>query len=186
MRTLTITLSGALLLAACRTSHVDQARADVTRTIRAAAVVNLRGSDGTPHGTLQLDAIAGGGVRLTGTLTGLPPGPHGIHLHAAGRCEPPGFESAGGHFNPQGRQHGLRNPAGPHAGDAPNIVADASGRAAVDLTFAGASLEEAGARSLRDADGAAVVVHASQDDQVTDPSGNSGARIACGVIEQAR
>jgi Cu-Zn family superoxide dismutase len=97
-----------------------------------------------------------------------------------GSCEPTAFTSAGGHLNPGGRQHGLENPAGPHAGDMPNLTADASGRAVVDITTDRVSLDAAG--PLFDADGTAIVVHAAPDDNRTDPAGNAGARVACGVI----
>jgi Cu-Zn family superoxide dismutase len=108
--------------------------------------------------------------------TGLPPGSHGLHVHEKGLCDGPGFASAGGHWNPTGRQHGRDNPAGAHMGDLPNLEIDASGRgsAAIPLGVAG--------QGLTDPDGAALVVHAKGDDYRTDPSGNSGTRIACAVI----
>ena len=106
-----------------------------------------------------------------------------MHLHAVGLCEPPAFTSAGGHFNPRNTRHGLISPEGPHAGDLPAIAADANGVARVDHTTSLVTLGD-GAHSVFDGDGTAVVVHAAGDDQRTDPSGNSGARIACGVIER--
>lgn len=143
----------------------------------------MRSPSGEQLGTLHLSAAPQGGVRLQGTLAGIAPGPHGIHIHAVGRCDAPSFESAGAHFNPGARQHGLRNPAGAHAGDAPNIVSDAARRAVIDLHFPAVALGPWSPGNLRDSDGSAVVIHADPDDHVTDPSGNSGARIACGVIE---
>jgi Cu-Zn family superoxide dismutase len=123
----------------------------------------------------------GGQVRIVVQASGLPPGPHGVHLHAVGRCEAPGFQSAGGHFNPLGKKHGLESAAGPHAGDLPELEADASGRveyvAVTDRVTLGT-----GPTSLFDADGSALVIHAAADDQRTDPSGNSGDRILCGVV----
>jgi Cu-Zn family superoxide dismutase len=148
----------------------------------AAGTVVIRSSTGERLGALDLIPTPDGRLRLRGTLAGIPRGTHGIHLHAIGRCEPPGFESTGGHFNPTSRQHGLENAAGPHAGDAPNIEAGGDGRAAIDIVLAAASLDPSNAAFINDADGAAVVIHASADDQRTDPSGNSGARIACGVV----
>lgn len=145
--------------------------------------VTLRGSNAMHHGTLRVERAEGGGVRLTGMLVGVPAGPHGMHIHAVGRCDAPDFASAGGHLNPEGRQHGLRNPAGPHAGDAPNVVANPGGRVPVDLIFPYASALPGTVASLRDADGSAVVLHARADDQVTEPSGDSGPRIACGVVQ---
>jgi Cu-Zn family superoxide dismutase len=146
------------------------------------ATATVRNASGTSLGVLRLESVAGG-VRLSGQLTGLTPGAHGIHLHAVGSCDAPGFTSAGAHFNPRSTKHGLVNPEGPHAGDMPAIAADANGRAVVDHTTALVTLGS-GANSVFDADGTAVVVHAATDDQRTDPSGNSGARIGCGVVER--
>ena len=115
------------------------------------------------------DVVIRANITLEGTLA------RGFHVHAVGRCEPP-FETAGGHFNPAGRQHGFLNPAGSHAGDLANLLADGQTH---DHTREGLALE-----SLLDADGSALVVHATQDDYKTDPSGNSGARVACGVIRR--
>ena len=112
--------------------------------------------------------------------TGLPHGLHGIHVHSVGRCDPPDFTSAGTHWNPLSRKHGLNNPAGPHAGDMRNVEVAANGVLETTVTLAGASMA-----TLLDADGAALVLHASPDDYVTDPSGNSGARIACAVLQPA-
>ena len=145
------------------------------------ATVTIRSASGDSLGTLGFVTGANGAARLIGALSGIPAGRHGIHVHQTGRCDAPAFTSAGGHFNPAGKQHGLENPMGSHAGDAPNIEADASMKANVDITFAGATLGSA-SNSLLDADGSAVVIHAAADDQRTDPSGNSGARIACGVV----
>jgi Cu-Zn family superoxide dismutase len=113
----------------------------------------------------------------------LPAGTHGIHFHEVARCDggATAFSTAGAHYNPLGRQHGLDNPAGPHAGDAPNIVIPASGVGAASFGTDRVSLTP-GTISLFDADGSALVIHANADDQRTQPSGNSGARIACGVV----
>jgi len=118
-----------------------------------------------------------GGVSFRISATGLPHGLHGIHIHTVGRCDPPDFASAGPHWNPLGKKHGLNSPAGPHAGDLPNVEVAANGVLAATVTVSGASM-----MSLLDADGAALVIHANADDYMTDPSGNSGARIACAVI----
>jgi Cu-Zn family superoxide dismutase len=124
-----------------------------------------------------------GGVSFHIEARGLPHGIHGIHVHSVGRCDPPDFASAGPHWNPASRKHGLNNPAGPHAGDLPNVEVAANGVLSATVTLPGASLTGAGpAGTLLDADGAALVIHAAADDYVTDPSGNSGARIACAVI----
>jgi Cu-Zn family superoxide dismutase len=148
-----------------------------------AATATVRDASGASLGVVRLESVTGG-VRLTGQLTGLTPGAHGVHLHAVGRCDAPGFTSAGDHFNPRQAKHGLVNPEGPHAGDMPAIGADANGRAVVDHTTGLVTLE-GGAQAVFDADGTAIVVHASSDDQRTDPSGNSGSRIACGIIERS-
>ena len=118
-----------------------------------------------------------GGVSFRIDASGLPHGIHGIHVHSVGRCDGPDFASAGPHWNPAGRKHGTGNPAGPHAGDLPNVEVAANGVLAATVVLPGTSMA-----NLLDADGAALVLHAGPDDNVTDPSGNSGARIACAVI----
>jgi Cu-Zn family superoxide dismutase len=120
------------------------------------------------------------GIEVRVQAAGLPPGHYGVHLHAVGRCEGPAFTSAGPHWNPTGRQHGSLNPAGHHMGDLPNLDVDEHGAGRLEFAIAGASTS--GAEGLFDADGTAVVIHAAADDYRTDPSGNSGARIACGVL----
>lgn len=135
---------------------------------------------------MRADGAAIGAVRLFGEPTGvllrvnasgLPPGQHGVHLHAVGRCDPPAFTSAGPHWNPTGKQHGHLNPAGWHRGDLGNLGVGTDGRLVAGLLAPGATLAE-----LRDADGTALVIHAKPDDGRTDPSGNSGDRIACAVL----
>ena len=140
----------------------------------------LMNASGQTVGTAQLSETAAG-VRVAVSAQGLPAGVHGIHIHAVGTCTPPDFASAGGHFNPTAAQHGLRNPAGAHAGDLPNMTVAANGTASYATSTARVTLG-AGAASLFDADGSALVIHADPDDEVTDPTGNSGGRIACGVI----
>jgi Cu-Zn family superoxide dismutase len=132
----------------------------------------LRNAGGEPVGVATLTDAAGA-LQLGVSVGGLSPGPHGIHLHAEGSCTPPDFTSAGPHFNPTGRQHGRLNPAGPHVGDLPNLIVGPDSSA--DTTFVVAP-------ALRAADRAALVVHAGADDERTDPSGNSGARLACAVL----
>ncbi len=113
----------------------------------------------------------------------LPPGKHAIHFHAEGKCDPPDFSSAGGHFNPFDKQHGFNNPKGYHSGDLPNIEVGADGSVSVDLFTADASLLQGKPNSLLKPGGTAIVIHEKEDDYVTDPAGNSGSRIACGVIK---
>jgi superoxide dismutase, Cu-Zn family len=120
-----------------------------------------------------------GGVHISGELTGVPNGDHGFHIHETGACDAAAkFESAGKHFEPAGHKHGTENPEGPHAGDLMNVTADDDGKVVVDLHNANVTLEQ-----LMDADGSALVLHEAADDYKTDPSGNSGDRFACGVIE---
>jgi Cu-Zn family superoxide dismutase len=173
-------LSIALVLSACART-LEKVGDDVLLRDHVADVT-MRSATGNALGTLRFVRTASGSARLVGSLTGLSAGSHGIHVHAVGRCDAPSFASAGAHFNPAGRQHGLDNPMGSHAGDAPNISADATLRAEVDVTFSNTTLTTSASNTLLDADGSAVVVHANPDDQKTDPSGNSGARIACGVV----
>jgi Cu-Zn family superoxide dismutase len=139
----------------------------------------LRLANGLPAGTAQLLA-SGSQVNVSIALAGIAEGVHGVHLHKVGSCEAPDFESAGGHLDPQGRQHGMQNPAGAHLGDLPNVTIGRTGAGTVSAALRGS--REAVLAQLFDGDGTAVVVHAGADDYRTDPSGNSGARIACGVL----
>lgn len=125
------------------------------------------------------------GVIISLTARQLPPGTHGFHIHEHGHCEGPTFASAGGHFNPDGHKHGFMNPAGPHAGDLPNITVAADGTVAVDVLAPKVTLK-AGKYSLLKAGGTTLMIHAGPDDYKTDPAGDSGARIACGTIEAVR
>lgn len=122
-----------------------------------------------------------GGVKIAVRVNGPAPGPHGIHIHAVGKCDPPDFASAGGHYNPDGKEHGLGNPDGPHAGDLPVLVVSQDGTGILETTNNLLTNRPKG-KELFDTDGAALVIHAAADDQNTDPTGDSGARIACGVI----
>ncbi|MCC7125252.1 MAG: superoxide dismutase family protein [Acidobacteria bacterium] len=145
--------------------------------------VELRTPQGQVVGTAEATSTQGGGVRFALDLKGLPAGPHAIHIHETPKCEPPDFMSAGGHLNPEKKKHGLENPEGPHRGDMPNITIGADGTLKTTVTNSAASLS--GANSLLTT-GAALVIHASADDMKTDPSGNAGARIACGVIAPSK
>jgi Cu-Zn family superoxide dismutase len=142
----------------------------------------LKNADGKEVGTATLTP-GKGGVKVHVKVADLPPGKHGIHIHAAAKCEPPDFKSAGGHFNPAGKKHGLKSPEGAHAGDLPNLVVAKNGKASSTFTARSATLDE-GEGSLFGPDGTAIVIHADPDDEKTDPAGSSGARIACGVIEK--
>ena len=161
------------LLAAC-----------VANEPRGGAPMPLVNASGQSIGTVRAWQTTGG-VTFRIDATGLPHGVHGLHLHAVGRCDPPGFTSAGPHWNPASRKHGLNNSAGPHAGDLRNVTVAANGALGETVTLSGASLTAPPGTpgALLDADGAALVLHAQADDYVTDPSGDSGARIACAVIQ---
>lgn len=142
-------------------------------------VVEIRKADGTVVARAILWP-ANGGVEVRVQAAGLPHGQYGVHIHATGRCDPPGFESAGAHWNPTGRQHGSLNPQGHHLGDLDNLVVNADG-GRLEFAIPGATLR-GGEHPIVDADGASIVIHAAADDYRTDPSGNSGARIACGLL----
>jgi Cu-Zn family superoxide dismutase len=122
------------------------------------------------------------GVKIVMQIENLLPGEHAFHIHAKGACAAPDFLSAGGHFNPFEKQHGLKNPAGPHAGDLPNIMVGPDGKANVEVLAKLVTLKEGEKNSLLQTGGTSLVIHAGADDYVTDPAGNAGARIACGVI----
>jgi Cu-Zn family superoxide dismutase len=126
----------------------------------------------------------GSRLRILIDVSGLPPGPKAVHVHEIGQCDPPAFRAAGGHVNPTNAEHGRANPRGPHAGDLPDIVVDPDGRGHLETTTNRVTLRK-GTTSLLDADGSALVLHERGDDQRTDPDGESGARIACGVLAPA-
>ena len=123
-----------------------------------------------------------GGVRIDVQVSQLPVGTHGIHIHTVGKCEGPAFTTAGGHFNPASKKHGKENPEGPHAGDLQNIEVGADGTGKASLSDLNVTLGD-GPNSLLHEGGTALVIHEKADDYKTDPAGNSGARIACGVIQ---
>jgi Cu-Zn family superoxide dismutase len=125
------------------------------------------------------------GVEIAVQVHDMPPGLHGIHIHAVGKCETPDFKSAGGHFNPFERKHGLKNREGAHVGDMPNLLVGPDGTASGAILVPLASLEP-GKNSLFHPDGAALMIHAGKDDQISDPAGDAGARIACGVIKRVK
>jgi Cu-Zn family superoxide dismutase len=141
----------------------------------------LKDKDGKEVGKVEL-TDSPSGVLLRLTLEGIPPGDHAFHVHAVGKCEPPDFKSAGPHFNPDETKHGLLNPEGPHSGDMPNLHVPDSGKLTVEVFNEMVTLD--GEQALLDDDGSAIVVHASADDYTTDPAGNAGDRIACGVVTE--
>lgn len=182
-----LSLGLSLGLTACSAPEeaTDEAAVDPMASETAAAepmqaVAMLITADGTEVGTATAMA-EGDTVSISIEGMDMPPGEHGVHVHTTGVCEGPAFTSAGGHWNPESAAHGLEDPAGQHAGDMPNLEVGDDGAATLTYTLAGGATFA----GLMDADGSAFMVHAMPDDQVTDPSGDSGDRIACGVFEVA-
>ena len=169
MRLLSV-FGAALMLTGCATMPAE----------RPQATAELKNAKGETVGVASFWEAAGG-VRIAAQVRDMSPGRHGIHIHAVGKCDPPEFTTAGGHYNPEGKKHGLKSPTGPHAGDLPNldVASDRTGR--FEYVTMRVTLGP-GPTSLFDADGSALVIHANPDDETTDPTGNSGGRIACGVL----
>ena len=142
--------------------------------------VQLNNAQGQSVGTAELSPAAQG-VNIKLNLMNLPAGEHAIHVHAAAKCEGPGFTTAGGHFNPDMKHHGLQNPDGPHAGDMPNFTVAADGTAKATVVAPGVTMGD-DAHSIFSNGGTALVIHEKADDMKSDPAGNAGARIACGTI----
>ncbi len=145
------------------------------------AKATVKNADGATVGSIDLTQVSDG-VLVKLMAKGLPPGEHAFHVHAVGKCEPP-FTTAGGHFNPDNKKHGMMSAEGHHAGDMPNLIVPASGEVAVEVVNTGVTLEKGKPNSLYKTDGTAFVIHAAADDYKTDPTGNAGGRIACAVVE---
>ncbi|HKW03181.1 MAG TPA: superoxide dismutase family protein [Vicinamibacterales bacterium] len=146
------------------------------------ATAVLKNAQGVEVGTATITPASGGSaVQINATFSKLPPGTHAIHIHTVGKCEAPDFTTAGGHFNPASKQHGKDNPNGAHAGDLANFDVAANGTGKISYTVPGVTLADT---SLFHAGGTALMIHASADDYKTDPTGNAGARLACGVIQK--
>ena len=175
MRSRTVTISLLLLF------PVTVAMAQAAPKSAHADIVNAQGAK---VGTAKITSAAKG-VKIAVSVSQMTPGEHGIHIHTVGKCEGPGFTSAGGHFNPTSAHHGIHNTQDPHphVGDLPNLTVDQSGKGKATFTVEGATLGD-GADSLFHDGGTALVIHAKPDDLMSDPSGNSGDRVACGVIEK--
>lgn len=152
------------------------------QTPAATASATVNDAMGKTIGTATLRETASG-VLIKVDFTAAPAGTHALHVHTTGKCDAPMFMTAGGHFAPGMTKHGLLAPGGPHAGDLPNIYVPADGKLSIEVLEPNVTLA-AGPRSLLDADGSALVLHAMADDYLTDPAGNAGGRIACGVINK--
>lgn len=173
-------LASAMLVSACATSaEPDRGGqpADELRDVKA----ELRASSGQLRARSTAEQV-GDSIRVRIEADGLAPGAYGAHVHSTGRCDPPDFASAGPHWNPTDQKHGKDNPQGMHKGDLPNLLVGTDGRGSLEYTIPNAWIATGRTNVLLDADGAAIVIHQSPDDYRTDPSGNSGARIACGVF----
>jgi superoxide dismutase, Cu-Zn family len=175
---------GCLCLAVCMLSACGAKEVSVRPAAADAAVIktNIINAKGNKIGTAELSSIAEG-VKIHLEAAKLSPGMHGIHLHENGICEAPDFVTAGMHFNPTHRQHGFENPQGYHEGDLPNIQVDPKGKIKVDLIDKAVTLEQGKSNSILSSQGVSLIIHEKADDYMTDPAGNSGARIACGVIK---
>ena len=145
------------------------------------AKATLKNAEGRDVGSAALIQTPAG-VLIKLSLKGVPAGEHAFHIHGVGKCEPP-FISAGGHFNPEKKKHGVMAPDGAHAGDMPNLHIPANGELVVEVLNAAVSLDKGKANSLFGPEGTSLIIHAGQDEYKTDPTGEAGGRISCGLIE---
>lgn len=174
-----ILMSSLLILSACN-NQSEEAPAPQSDESFEVLRADIKNADGDSIGEALLTNDSGN-VMLDLTVSTISPGLHGFHIHTIGSCEAPDFTSAGGHWNPLGVEHGIENPNGSHAGDLPNLDVDANGNASLVQLSLG-EMASGAADTLLDADGGAIVIHADADDLSSDPAGNAGPRIACGVL----
>jgi Cu-Zn family superoxide dismutase len=144
------------------------------------AKAELKNAQGQKVGNVSFKQALDG-IDISLKVFNLPPGQHAFHIHTVGKCDPPDFKTAGGHLNPQNMKHGMKNPSGPHAGDLPNITVGKNGKGKIVLLNKRVTLTP-GSNSLFHEGGTALIIHEKADDETTDPTGNAGNRIACGVI----
>lgn len=176
------TLFAAFVLTACASGPTDGGEpARTSARSQPGDALDLRDAQGQVRARATVKQ-SGDSLRVRVEAIGMTPGSYGAHIHSVGRCDAPAFTTAGPHWNPNAQMHGKDNPRGMHKGDLPNLVVSTDGRGSFEYTIPNAGLSGMGPNRLFDADGAAVVIHAAPDDYRTDPSGNSGARIACGVL----
>lgn len=171
-----------LLAAAAALALVASGTLMGAQPARKAAMAEIKNAKGEKIGDAKFKE-GKGSVEMSVKVMNLTEGIHAIHIHEVGKCEAPDFKSAGPHFNPEKKQHGMENPAGHHAGDLANLTVDAKGKGTYKSTIKGVTLAGDGANSLFHAGGTSVVIHEKPDDMKTDPAGNAGARIGCGPIQ---
>jgi Cu-Zn family superoxide dismutase len=176
MRIASIGLASALLCTAGLSNAAEPAKAETAKA-------ELKDAAGKKVGDVTLEQTPHG-VLVTADIKGLPPGVHAIHIHEVGKCEAP-FKTAGGHFNPGGHEHGMKNAKGMHAGDLPNLDVPKDGALKIQVLVSDVTLGD-GPTTVFDKDGSSIVIHAGVDDYQTNPAGNAGDRIACGVIEKSK
>lgn len=176
MRTILAAIGCALLVGGVAFAEPLMPKAPAAKAV----LVDAKGKE---VGTATFEEMPGG-LRFGLKVSDLSPGFHAVHIHDVGKCDPPDFKSAGPHFNPAHKKHGWMNPEGHHAGDLPNLFVGKDGTGSLDTLVARVTLTGSGENSLFHSGGTSVVIHAAADDNKTDPAGNAGDRIACGVITQ--